>query len=191
MSLSSSAAYRLPDLLCLRVPGRVDVGADARGASQPCPAGSKGESGSGLKGKGQVLEVLWPAALALTMGLQVGNGLPEHEWDRILLWVLLLEAVENEGSELGLQPSVVPTCQAHPPLPYSLLQRDPKLLVGQRGPWWHGLGGRGRALLCGLEEVIIPWGSRWEDQAPNLTLELPCLSSTDCAVAHGHFTRPS
>lgn len=74
------------------------------------------------------------------------------------------------GSEQGLPPSAALTRQACPPLPYSLLQRDPELLVGQRGPWWHGLGGRGRALLCGFEEVVIPWGGRWEGQAANLTL---------------------
>lgn len=31
----------------------------------------------------------------------------------------------------------------------------PRTAGWAEGPWWHGLGGRGRALLCGLEEVII------------------------------------
>lgn len=69
-------------------------------------------------------------ALALTVGLQVGNRLPEHKRNGLLLWVLLLEAVGNRGSEQGLLPSAAPTGQACPPLPYSLLQRDPELLVG-------------------------------------------------------------
>lgn len=44
------------------------------------------------------------------------------------------------------------------PYAYSLLQRDPKLLVGQRWPRWHGLGGCGRALLGRSEEVVVPRG---------------------------------
>lgn len=109
-----------------------------------------------LQGKKQVLEVLRPVALALTVSLQVGNSLPEHKRNGLLLWVLLLEAMGTRAVSWVCKPFPVPTCQACPPFAYSLLQRDPKLLVGQRGPWWHGLGGRRRALLCGFEEVIIP-----------------------------------
>lgn len=65
-----SGAYRCLDPLGLGAPRRVGVGADARGALSPAwqlPEGSwetglRRGLGSGLKGKGQILEALWPVS---------------------------------------------------------------------------------------------------------------------------------
>lgn len=94
----------------------------------------------------------------------------------------------DKSSELGLRPFLVPTCRACPPFAYSLLQRNPELLVGQRGPWRHGLGGRRRALLCGFEEVVIPGGANG-GVGPSTWL---CRHvGNPCVLYMGHFIQPS
>lgn len=44
-------------------------------------------------------------ALALTLGLQVGDSFPEHQWNGLLLWVLLLEAVGTRAVSGVCSPS--------------------------------------------------------------------------------------
>lgn len=55
---------------------------------RPCPA----LPGSFTRGAGRCAEV-GRGHPALTVGLQVGNGLPQHKWNGLLVWVLLPEAV--------------------------------------------------------------------------------------------------
>lgn len=164
---------------------RVSAGAGTRGTplglAWKCPEGSWETQ---LRGR---RDGCWRrcdrGALALTLGLQVGNGLLEHQWDGLLLWALLLEAAGMRAVSGVCNPSRPPGTRL--PTAYSLLQGDPKLLVGQGGPWWHGLGGCCRALLCGFQEVIIPGGAD-ERVRPSACLCTrhgnPCLSGTYYAM---------
>jgi hypothetical protein len=64
------------------------------GQTYPTPAQSSRAAEAGRLWKSVVPQLL-TRALALTVGLEVGNSFPEHNWNGILLWVLLLETTET------------------------------------------------------------------------------------------------
>lgn len=106
--------------------------------------------------------------LALTVGLQVGNSLADHERNGFLLWVLLLEAVGTRAVSRVYGLSWAPGARC-PCSHTHCCSETPNCWLGNGGRGGMGLGAVA-GLFCVDFRKSSYLGSRWDGQALCLAL---------------------